>query len=693
MAKIPRVRTADLENNRKKALGEIAKGIEIFDLDSWVPEPKVGSDVTKPITIKEEEDEDKPQDKALSDTPKESTENANQQSIEMTAQNDVSGMPTKNSTGQPEASMEAQKANTGTTSLSRIEGDHEQGPLPQSPLSDPMDVDKPESDESGRVASMVATHSQAPQAAMNDKKVTRKTGAPHVGRKPIERLHSDEFRETLRAKQREAAKVIAARSMQGQKGLEGGKVAKTAKVSAKPAAPKSKRALKSFQLSASENGALHAGRMQDPNALLKTQTTGKQRTASGGGYPSDHDSSDGDDDQSGEDEGLFVPESAKRPNGANDHNHHKDVDMDAEFDEADFEKAEEEEFKALEKKLKKTRKEMRKKQKKGEEPSAEEEVVAMQLEHEYERAVQKRRRAMEDDEPAQNNMFAGIGGGDVDDDDVEEFEDPGGRVRTPPATGRLVGYESEEDDDLMAFWDSQAKANQANTGKRRKSGGDISGDELVGTRKKRISTRRPRQKKTGAGGRKKKPATTNITGDGVQDPHARVQKTNKSKRATSGSAPATQMLNMQSLLTGDVIRDSRGNAGLAALPGLTSKDRGKALNALVASLPPEHRINARTDKRSLLSAMKDFRRGRSIRVVVGEENSYHIPDMTSHLRPHQLLGSAFMRRRETDTVQPQGGICADQMGLGSTSQSARSVTQTSIADNHSRDGYDDCKHS
>ncbi|KAF2103420.1 P-loop containing nucleoside triphosphate hydrolase protein [Rhizodiscina lignyota] len=40
--------------------------------------------------------------------------------------------------------------------------------------------------------------------------------------------------------------------------------------------------------------------------------------------------------------------------------------------------------------------------------------------------------------------------------------------------------------------------------------------------------------------------------------------------------------------------------------------------------------------------------------------------MTCVLKHYQLLGAAFMRRRERGDDQPPGGLCADQMGLGKT---------------------------
>jgi hypothetical protein len=86
----------------------------------------------------------------------------------------------------------------------------------------------------------------------------------------------------------------------------------------------------------------------------------------------------------------------------------------------------------------------------------------------------------------------------------------------------------------------------------------------------------------------------------------------------------------------------------------------KHLNSSSRSLPPEHRAEARTDKKSILSAMNDFSTNRTIRTVPGDDGGYLVKDMVSALKPHQVLGSAFMRRREHDTIEPRGGICADQ---------------------------------
>ena len=40
--------------------------------------------------------------------------------------------------------------------------------------------------------------------------------------------------------------------------------------------------------------------------------------------------------------------------------------------------------------------------------------------------------------------------------------------------------------------------------------------------------------------------------------------------------------------------------------------------------------------------------------------------MKTSLKAYQVLGSAFMRRRENALEEPKGGLVADQMGLGKT---------------------------
>lgn len=66
----------------------------------------------------------------------------------------------------------------------------------------------------------------------------------------------------------------------------------------------------------------------------------------------------------------------------------------------------------------------------------------------------------------------------------------------------------------------------------------------------------------------------------------------------------------------------------------------------------------------LLQASKDFDGRASCKVA--DNGNWLIRGMNTSLKGYQMLGSAFMRRRENDIHEPKGGLMADQMGLGKT---------------------------
>ena len=49
-----------------------------------------------------------------------------------------------------------------------------------------------------------------------------------------------------------------------------------------------------------------------------------------------------------------------------------------------------------------------------------------------------------------------------------------------------------------------------------------------------------------------------------------------------------------------------------------------------------------------------------------QSGNWTVKGMTTSLKNYQVLGSAFMRRRENALEEPRGGLMADQMGLGKT---------------------------
>ncbi|OAL54395.1 hypothetical protein IQ07DRAFT_558454 [Pyrenochaeta sp. DS3sAY3a] len=106
-------------------------------------------------------------------------------------------------------------------------------------------------------------------------------------------------------------------------------------------------------------------------------------------------------------------------------------------------------------------------------------------------------------------------------------------------------------------------------------------------------------------------------------------------------------------------------------PTFKSKVKDDALKELIASLPLENRKIAKGDMSTLLAATKDFD-------GVGACKSdgagqWKVKGMLTPLKAYQVLGAAFMRRREKGEHEPRGGLLADQMGLGKTVQTLANI--------------------
>jgi hypothetical protein len=97
-------------------------------------------------------------------------------------------------------------------------------------------------------------------------------------------------------------------------------------------------------------------------------------------------------------------------------------------------------------------------------------------------------------------------------------------------------------------------------------------------------------------------------------------------------------------------------------PTFRSRNKQDALKELIASVPLNDKKAVRDDAKNLMQATKDFD-GRGSARSDGK-GMWLVKGMKTSLKPYQLLGSAFMRRRENSIEEPRGGLVADQMGLG-----------------------------
>ncbi|KAI4704056.1 hypothetical protein J4E81_001120 [Alternaria sp. BMP 2799] len=110
--------------------------------------------------------------------------------------------------------------------------------------------------------------------------------------------------------------------------------------------------------------------------------------------------------------------------------------------------------------------------------------------------------------------------------------------------------------------------------------------------------------------------------------------------------------------------EQQAGANAADQPGFRSRNKADALRELIASVPLDDRKKATTDMNVLLAATKDF--DGTGHVKADGNGLWRVRGMSTSLKAYQVLGTAFMRRRENGSDEPKGGLMADQMGLGKT---------------------------
>lgn len=142
---------------------------------------------------------------------------------------------------------------------------------------------------------------------------------------------------------------------------------------------------------------------------------------------------------------------------------------------------------------------------------------------------------------------------------------------------------------------------------------------------------------------------------------AAASKAGKAKKAQS------TMANLSSLCGTNVFEDAARVINLPAQPEFEegreggTRQKSKALKQLISSVPTESKKTATADKKALELAIKDFSGNGS--VYPAAEGTWGVKGLRATLKHYQLLGAAFMRRRECASEQPRGGILADEMGL------------------------------
>ncbi|RMZ34524.1 hypothetical protein D0859_01327 [Hortaea werneckii] len=148
----------------------------------------------------------------------------------------------------------------------------------------------------------------------------------------------------------------------------------------------------------------------------------------------------------------------------------------------------------------------------------------------------------------------------------------------------------------------------------------------------------------------------------------------KTKTGAPPRRKAPEMTNIGSILGTNVFSDAAAASHLpAAAEHSGGGRRDAALKQLIASVPDQERgqkQDAHADSRYLNAAIKSFTGTNPIRSA--PDGNWKLKGMRTTLKHYQVLGTSFMRKRESG-AEPRGGILADQMGLGKTLMSLANI--------------------
>lgn len=172
---------------------------------------------------------------------------------------------------------------------------------------------------------------------------------------------------------------------------------------------------------------------------------------------------------------------------------------------------------------------------------------------------------------------------------------------------------------------------------------------------KKASEGRKRQKKSLNPGKKSRP---------TRKPSAKKdKKTGTQKKKANAPRPghAGYLADYASLTSSNVYEDANRNLDRPDLAIVTHTNKEKALKAFLAGVPIDDRGSTRGEKTNILKATKILGNVRA-----DGTGKWKVKGMKSSLLHHQIQGAAWMRERETQDVQPLGGLQADAMGLGKT---------------------------
>ena len=127
---------------------------------------------------------------------------------------------------------------------------------------------------------------------------------------------------------------------------------------------------------------------------------------------------------------------------------------------------------------------------------------------------------------------------------------------------------------------------------------------------------------------------------------------------------------LASLVTNDVAAQAVANQAVAGLPRFQNR-RQDALRKLISSMPEDQRDLHTDDRKKILEAVKTFTPTARIDAL---QTGYKIRGLITSLYPHQIVGGAFIVKRERQS-KPCGGMLSDEMGFGMCeTTSERSLT-------------------
>jgi SNF2 family DNA or RNA helicase len=167
-----------------------------------------------------------------------------------------------------------------------------------------------------------------------------------------------------------------------------------------------------------------------------------------------------------------------------------------------------------------------------------------------------------------------------------------------------------------------------------------------------------------SGRRKKARGKQNAKKSRVSSAKTKTSKRTKKREEKSHKSDAAKLFSLFNLGATDVFRDSAMAVEGPDQPLFTERLKDKALKELVASVPEEHRGLAKLEADQLLEATKDFIGHGAC--FSDQNGGWTVRGMVTSLKHYQVLGAAFMRRRENTVEEPKGGLIADDMGLGKT---------------------------